>query len=273
MNIIDKSLLNLANSLSGWGMVLFTLISVVLAGLFAALIGFEREMKGQAAGLRTHVLVSVGCSFMMTISVFLTSLATKGAADNISDSKMFNLNLDVTRIAAGILGGIGFMGAGAIIKNGLNVRGLTTATTLWCVSAIGMACGIGFVVEAFVVTIVVYLFLVGLHKAEKILDKKSPRVEITVPKTVPIFSQVRSLAEKYDLNIKNFTSKSIIKEKVLSNGDKSETINVDCTQLTIVFPLHCPKSTLFEFIESIRVLPYVEDVELVSNKDNNKKEI
>jgi putative Mg2+ transporter-C (MgtC) family protein len=122
----------------------------VAAGL-TGLIGLERELRERAAGLRTHMLVGVGSALFTIVSAY-------GWSDFV-----FNRNegtiLDPTRIAAQIVTGIGFLGAGAIIRQGLSVRGLTTAAGLWVVAAIGMAAGAGYYSAALVGTAIV---LVGL---------------------------------------------------------------------------------------------------------------
>ena len=98
--------------------------------MLGAAIGAEREFRERQAGLRTHLVVSVGAALFTLVSAY-------GFAE-------FGRKVDPTRIAAQIVTGIGFLGAGAIIRQGLSVRGLTTAATLWLVAAIGMAAGAGY---------------------------------------------------------------------------------------------------------------------------------
>jgi putative Mg2+ transporter-C (MgtC) family protein len=99
-------------------------------------IGFERELRDREAGIRTHLLVSLGSALFTIVSAYgFHEFLTSGG--NI-------VRTDPSRIAAQIVTGIGFLGAGAIIRSGLSVRGLTTAATLWVVAAIGMACGAGY---------------------------------------------------------------------------------------------------------------------------------
>jgi len=99
-------------------------------------IGFERELRDREAGIRTHLLVSLGSALFTIVSAYgFHEFLTSGG--NI-------VRTDPSRIAAQIVTGIGFLGAGAIIRSGLAVRGLTTAATLWVVAAIGMACGAGY---------------------------------------------------------------------------------------------------------------------------------
>lgn len=118
----------------GWGQVAVRLgVAAVLGGA----IGFERELRERQAGLRTHLVVSVGAALFTLVSAY--------------GFKDFG-HVDPTRIAAQIVTGIGFLGAGAIIRHGLSVRGLTTAATLWLVAAIGMATGAGYWEGAIIAT-------------------------------------------------------------------------------------------------------------------------
>jgi putative Mg2+ transporter-C (MgtC) family protein len=126
----------------GWAEVLLRLfVAAVLGGL----IGLERELRERQAGLRTHLLVCVGSALFTLVSAY-------GFSD-------WGVRVDPTRIAAQIVTGIGFLGAGAIIRQGLSVRGLTTAATLWLVAAIGMAVGAGYWVGAIVAALGAVLVL------------------------------------------------------------------------------------------------------------------
>ncbi len=122
----------------------------VAAGL-TGVIGLERELRERAAGLRTHMLVGVGSALFTIVSAYAWS-------DFVFNRDQGTI-LDPTRIAAQIVTGIGFLGAGAIIRQGLSVRGLTTAAGLWVVAAIGMAAGAGYYSAALIGTGIV---LVGL---------------------------------------------------------------------------------------------------------------
>lgn len=127
---------------------------VFRVGLAAALggaIGLERELREREAGLRTHLLVSVGAALFTLVSAY--------AWTDWHFSNREGLVFDPTRIAAQVVTGIGFLGAGAIIRQGLSIRGLTTAATLWVVAAIGMAVGVGYYEAAIVTTALVLLSL------------------------------------------------------------------------------------------------------------------
>jgi putative Mg2+ transporter-C (MgtC) family protein len=126
-------------------------LRVALAALLGGAIGAERELRERGAGLRTHMLVSVGAALFTLVSAY-------GFRD-FRFSTPAGIVFDPTRIAAQIVTGIGFLGAGAIIRQGLSVRGLTTAATLWVVAAIGLAAGAGYYSAAVVTTAVVLVAL------------------------------------------------------------------------------------------------------------------
>ena len=120
------------------------LLRLALAAALGAAIGLERELREREAGLRTHLLVSLGSALFTIVSAYgFHAFLASGA--NV-------VRADPTRIAAQIVTGIGFLGAGAIIRQGLSVRGLTTAATLWLVAAIGMAAGAGYWDAALIAT-------------------------------------------------------------------------------------------------------------------------
>jgi putative Mg2+ transporter-C (MgtC) family protein len=127
------------------------LLRVVLAGVLGGAIGAEREIREREAGLRTHMLVSIGAALFTLVSAY-------GFSD-FHFSNASGITYDPTRIAAQVVTGIGFLGAGAIIRQGLSVRGLTTAASLWVVAAIGLATGAGYYSAALVTTVVVLVSL------------------------------------------------------------------------------------------------------------------
>jgi putative Mg2+ transporter-C (MgtC) family protein len=126
-------------------------LRVALAAGLGGAIGLERELREREAGLRTHMLVSVGAALFTLVSAY--------AWTDWRFSTQEGLVFDPTRIAAQIVTGIGFLGAGAIIRQGLSVRGLTTAATLWVVAAIGMATGAGYYAAAVITTVLVLFSL------------------------------------------------------------------------------------------------------------------
>ena len=127
------------------------LLRIVLAGVLGGAIGVERELREREAGLRTHMLVAIGSALFTLVSAYGFS--------EFHFSNASGITYDPTRIAAQVVTGIGFLGAGAIIRQGLSVRGLTTAASMWVVAAIGIATGAGYYSAAVITTVVVLLSL------------------------------------------------------------------------------------------------------------------
>lgn len=124
----------------------------LLASLIAGgIIGMERSLHGRPAGFRTHALVCLASSLLMTVTAF------QGSWISVDNSELFRT--DPTRMAQGIMTGIGFLGAGVIFKKGLNVRGLTTAASIWITAAIGILFGIGFYFPAIFATVLALITL------------------------------------------------------------------------------------------------------------------
>lgn len=136
------------------------LARLLLATLFGGLVGLEREIHGKMAGLRTHALVSLGSALIMLVSIDIYA-TYRGLAP-----------VDPSRIAAQVVSGIGFLGAGAIIRFPKGITGLTTAASLWVVAGIGLACGAGFFKPAFFTTILVLVVLVVFARVGRALGWK-----------------------------------------------------------------------------------------------------
>ncbi|AJE03455.1 MgtC/SapB family protein [Geobacter pickeringii] len=140
------------------------LIRLVLASFLGGFIGLEREVHGRPAGFRTHLLVSLGsCLFVAS------SLEFYRLYGNFSGSGP--VGVDPARIAAQVVAGIGFLGAGAIIREGASIRGLTTAACLWIAAAIGLACGVGLYMVSVAVTSISLATLLLLKKVEGALKR------------------------------------------------------------------------------------------------------
>jgi putative Mg2+ transporter-C (MgtC) family protein len=135
--------------------VLRILLAVVLGGV----VGLERQLSGKPAGLRTNIMICLGSAVFTIIS---EQMAKPG------DS--------VTRIASQIVTGVGFLGAGAIIRERGGIHGLTTAATIWLVASIGMACGAGFYSLAVISTIIAIIVLIGLVKLDKYLEQSRAKL-------------------------------------------------------------------------------------------------
>jgi putative Mg2+ transporter-C (MgtC) family protein len=132
------------------------LLAVVLGGL----IGLERQLHKRNAGLRTHILVCLGSCLIMLTSIYVFDIY-RGVAE-----------VDPTRIAAGVITGIGFLGAGTIIREQEGVRGLTTAASLWVVAGIGLAIGCGFQKAALYASLLALIALFALRYLEALIERE-----------------------------------------------------------------------------------------------------
>ncbi|VTU28744.1 putative Mg(2+) transport ATPase [Variovorax sp. SRS16] len=144
---------------------------LVMAAALGSVIGFERERLSWAAGLRTHMLVCVGSALIMIVSAF-------GFQDALGGPHVV---LDPSRVAAQVVSGIGFLGAGTILLRGEVIRGLTTAASLWSVAAIGLAIGGGLYTAAVAATLIILLILAGLKPIESkyFASKRSREFRLT----------------------------------------------------------------------------------------------
>jgi putative Mg2+ transporter-C (MgtC) family protein len=141
------------------------LLRLGLAALLAGAIGVERELREQEAGLRTHMLVCVGATMFMLVGVY--------AWADMQLGNQIGVVVDPSRVASYVVSGIGFLGAGAIIKHGINVRGLTTAASLWVVAAIGVAVGAGMYEFAIATTALVIVALWPLSKLKEVIQGRA----------------------------------------------------------------------------------------------------
>ena len=175
---------------------------LVLASFFGALIGFERERKHRAAGIRTHMLVGLGSSLAMIVSAF-------GFSDILGTAFV---KLDPSRIAAQVISGIGFIGVGTILllRQG-TIRGLTTAAGLWTVAGIGLATGGGMYLAATATTLIALIILWVLHPIEQLYPKKSKenKLKITTTKKIKNNDLINKILLTNKLSISSF----VVEEK------------------------------------------------------------
>nr|WP_196594790.1 MgtC/SapB family protein [Pectinatus sottacetonis] len=141
---------------------------LVLSAVLGGLIGYERQYKHKSAGLRTNILVCVGSCLIMLLSQLLYS--------NVEG----RTNADPARLAAQVVSGIGFLGAGAIIKEGVNIIGLTTAACIWVVSGVGLAVGAGYYSGAGITSVIVFIVLVTLSRMDRWMDHDKLSIVITM---------------------------------------------------------------------------------------------
>ena len=124
----DQYILNLVTLFNGWGIALYVLVTSLIAATLCFFVGLERQLKGKSNNVKTHVLLAVGCSFLMTISIWAIRLAD-GSLEIIGEHvTRSDLTYDTSRVAAGVVSGMGFLGAGVIIKEKFTVKVSTAAT-------------------------------------------------------------------------------------------------------------------------------------------------
>jgi len=229
---LDDKIIAFFNQFSWWGNILLAVICILLACVLSGLIGYERESHGHAAGFRTHILVSAGSALIMYLSIYGFSFESFP-------------NHDPARLAAQVVTGIGFLGAGAIMKTGIDIKGLTTATTLWISMAIGLAAGSGHFTVAIFATIVVLIVLKFLRKAEARAFTKTPRLNLVCDYNTAAIKIIKDLADKYNIRIKNIYT-------TLCDHNGKDAINISIIMIDV------KKDVIDQFGEEIRlaVKPY-----------------
>jgi putative Mg2+ transporter-C (MgtC) family protein len=160
LEIQEKFMVENLYQFFGHGQELEYFLRLLLAVAAGAMVGVEREFRGRPAGLRTHILVTLGAAILSIASIELAAMVNARTAD-------FGARVDVSRIAAGMITGLGFLGAGTIIKMGKTVRGLTTAASLWCAASIGMGFGFGFYRLSLLGSVLMLVTLVVVPRLER----------------------------------------------------------------------------------------------------------
>lgn len=184
------------HDINTFGPTSYTIIfKLLLAAFCGALIGMEREKHGRPAGLRTHLIVALASCLMMIISesVYLKYGQVPGTSI---------LRIDPSRIAAQVVAGIGFIGAGVILKDGLTVRGLTTAACLWLAAAIGMGFGMGIYLPTIVSTLIGISALIFLKRLEPYINKdRFLTFRVEVERGIDIYPQLEELFAQFSMVI------------------------------------------------------------------------
>jgi putative Mg2+ transporter-C (MgtC) family protein len=206
-----------------------------LAFVLGGMIGLERETHSQAAGLRTHMVVAVGAALIMLISIRIT-MGVEGKGDP-------------GRIAAQVVSGIGFLGAGAIIRYGMTIRGLTTAACLWTAAGIGMACGMGFwkgAVGATGLTLVA-TFVFDIIEKRFLNGSQYKKFVITSQEGPDLVGRLQSILAKYNI---------LVRQVGLHQDFTAKSVQISFTAAT---PMNCK---LEELMRELDAVPEVEKVEV-----------
>jgi putative Mg2+ transporter-C (MgtC) family protein len=178
-------------------------------------IGLERELSDQPAGLRTHITVALGAALFGVMSVHGFDAYVQLRADS-------NYQIDVTRVASQVVVGVGFLGAGAILKEGLSIRGLTTAASLWATAAIGLAVGLGSYLAATITAALLVLSFVGLRAprrwAHEHLRRDRELLVIHMAAGADPSSLIAALASIHDLEVRSISTRRL-EESVVVQAD------------------------------------------------------
>jgi putative Mg2+ transporter-C (MgtC) family protein len=205
----------------------FTLIMVriLVALLLSGLIGFERELKNHSAGFRTHILVGVGSCLMMLLSLY---------GFDYYIEKYDNIRFDPARIPSYVISGIGFLGAGTIIVNGITIRGLTTAASIWTVAGLGLVVGAGMYSAAVFTTIVILLSLIFLNNIEKVFTRGRRRFRVRIVAGDQLkMAQIETVLDSFELSIrrveidKNFNNERTILLELQKGHDMNQVALFD----------------------------------------------
>lgn len=170
---------------------LIVALRLLVAGILGGLIGLERESLNKAAGFRTHTLVCIGSCLIMITGIELHT--------------QYGALSDPGRLAAQVVSGMGFLGAGTIMRSGFGIRGLTTAASLWVTAAIGLAIGAGRYTTAILTTVIVFVVLVYLSKLEervKSKQSKLKRIEVIIQDQPGQLGRVSSALGEMDIHIR-----------------------------------------------------------------------
>ncbi len=212
-------------------------LRLCLAVLLGGLIGFEREVHNRPAGFRTHILVCVGSALIMMVSAygFLTG-----------DFKGMDIEVDPGRIAAQVITGIGFLGAGTIIQHRGNIQGLTTAAGIWVVSGIGLAVGIGYYVAAIFSTLIVIISLFVLNKVDNVYlsGKRFKSLSIKAIDQPGLLGKVSGALGEFNINVRKIN---------LSQFDYTETYKSEVVSIEFIvkIPAQLKSHDLFRRLAEI----------------------
>ena len=167
------------------------LLRLIFSFLVGTLIGVEREAHNQPAGLRTHILICIGATLIMLLSIFIPQVFTHFQ------------NGDPGRIAAQVVSGIGFLGAGAILKFGADVRGLTTAASIWAIAAVGLAIGAGmYLVSVLAVGVILFaLTVMDLFEKRIFKERFRKKIEISVKKKHTDINRLKTMFKEMDIKV------------------------------------------------------------------------
>lgn len=177
------------------------LLRLLLSMLLGGLVGLERERSNHAAGLRTHILVCMGSTLIIMLSIY-------GFSEFVHE---VNIRIDPARLASAVITGIGFLGAGTILFTGKSITGLTTAASVWVIAAVGLAVGAGFYFASVAATVLILLTLVVFNKLEQryIRSSKLHLITVCAISAPGLLEAISGLLEEEDIAVK----KAVVNER------------------------------------------------------------
>ncbi len=177
-----------------------------IAAILGGIIGWERHKRGRPAGLRTHLLVCIGVTLMMLVSEHIFLKYQGYGHDSV-------LRIDPARIAAQVVTGIGFLGAGTIMRSRASIRGLTTAASLWVVAGIGLAVGSGFILPAIFTTGIAMAILTLNNLVEKKMKRNKYRtIKMLITGQENFLDDITQVLEDHSVELKNYKFKKNIQK-------------------------------------------------------------
>lgn len=182
------------------------ILRVLVGAVLGAVVGFERERQDQPAGLRTHIILVIGATLAMVLSVNLGFLYARPGTP-----------ADPARLAAQVISGIGFLGAGAILRYGFNVKGLTTATSLWTMAIVGMAVGAGYYLVGVITTALMLIVLTLLNILENrfVRTSISRYISIEADYKRGLVKSIRHIVQEMSDSLLSFNIQKHVKNKRL----------------------------------------------------------
>lgn len=222
------------------------ILRLIIAAILGGFVGFERERLNWAAGLRTHMLVCLGAALVMLVSQY--------AFHQVIHQGL--INLDPSRVAAQVVSGIGFLGAGTILFQKNVIRGLTTAASLWAVAAVGLATGGGLYVAAIITTSLIYLILAGLKPIERKFLKKNRSIGLSFSAKQGLISITMLQEMLANLSLFYGTTRLQI--------DKTDEKEIFYLLFKFVKP-----SKFLEVMDKLREVKGIENIEMIDEMDDS----
>jgi len=222
------------------------LVAALVAG---AVIGYERSFHGRPAGFRTHALVCMASSLLMLVTVYEAHWV---------QTDVESIRLDPTRMAQGIMTGIGFLGAGVIMRDGINVKGLSTAATVWCTGAVGVMAGSGFLLFSLLATVLIILCNLCLPPLARLIYRFVP-VELAKERyyMVEVIAQAQQEALVRTRLLQSLSSKDLTLQSLESHALKTGgQVEVNA----VVLALTQQDSQLESLVGELALAPYVTAV-------------